>query len=119
MVLEGVPIVSIKVIPTGATSVSSYIARIVAILEDKGYKPIVTPDTTVISVRDLAEIGSLLKIIHDELYAMGINRIISILMIDDRRDIPERKPEDLVKSVKAKIEEEKSKLKKRTTHSII
>ncbi len=119
MVLERVPIVSIKVIPTGAISASSYIARVVAILEDRGYKPMVTPDTTVISVRDLAEIGSLLKIIHDELYSMGISRIITIVMVDDRRDIPERKPEDLVESVKAKVEEEKSKLKRRTTHSII
>ena len=100
------PIVSIKVIPIGiGTSVSRYIARVVSLLEERGYKPIVTPDTTVIQVNDLSEIGVIVKLVHDELYSMGVQRIETIIMIDDRRDVEERSPEMLV----ARVEELKKK----------
>ncbi len=106
------PIVSLKVIPLGVgVSVSRYIARIVALLEEKGYKPTVTPDTTIITVNDLSEVGVVLRIVHDELYSMGVQRIVTIVMVDDRRDIGERSPEELVASVAAKIEEERKALR--------
>ncbi len=106
------PVVSLKVIPVGVgTSVSRYIARVIALLEDHGYRPMVTPDTTVIQVNDLSEVGAILRIVHDELYSMGVARIVTVVMVDDRRDVEERTPEELVRSVMAKVEEEKRRLR--------
>jgi uncharacterized protein (TIGR00106 family) len=106
------PIVSLKVVPVGVgTSVSRYIARVVALLEEHGYKPMVTPDTTVIQVQDLSEIGAIVRIVHDELYSMGVPRIVTVVMVDDRRDVEERTPEELVQAVMARVEEEKKRMK--------
>ena len=80
-------------------------------LEERGYKPRITPDTTIIQVNDLSEVGVIVKIVHDELYSMGVQRVVTIVMIDDRRDVGERSPEELVESVKSKIEEERKALR--------
>ncbi|BES81202.1 MTH1187 family thiamine-binding protein [Pyrodictium abyssi] len=102
------PIVSLKVLPVGVgTSLSRYIARIVALLEAHGYKPIVTPDTTVIQVRDLSEVGAIVRMVHDELYSMGVPRMVTIVMVDDRRDAEESSPEELVQRVARRVEEER------------
>ncbi|OWJ55395.1 hypothetical protein Pdsh_00860 [Pyrodictium delaneyi] len=106
--LQAMPVVSLKVLPVGVgTSLSRYVARVVALLEAHGYKPIVTPDTTVIHVRDLSEVGAIVRMIHDELYSMGVPRIVTIVMIDDRRDVEESSPEELVQRVIRHIEEER------------
>jgi uncharacterized protein (TIGR00106 family) len=106
------PTVSIKVIPICVgTSLSKYIARVVALLEAKGYKPMVTPDTTVIQVNDVSEVGPLVRMIHDELYSMGVARILTIIMIDDRRDVEERPPQAMVDRVMAQLETERKKLR--------
>jgi uncharacterized protein YqgV (UPF0045/DUF77 family) len=83
----------------------------VALLEAKGYKPIVTPDTTVIQVNDISEVGPLVRMIHDELYSMGVARILTIVMIDDRRDVEERPPQEAVERVMAQLESERRKLR--------
>jgi len=106
------PIVSLKVIPLGVgTSVSRYVARVVALLEERGYRPIVTPDTTVLTVDDLSEVGAIVRMVHDELYSMGVPRIVTLVMIDDRRDVEERTPEMLVGSVLEKVEEERKRIR--------
>jgi len=106
------PIVSLKVLPAGVgTSLSRYVARIVALLEAHGYKPMVTPDTTVIQVRDLSEVGAIVRMVHDELYSMGVPRIVTIVMVDDRRDVEESSPEELVQRVTQRIEEERRRVR--------
>ncbi|KSW12408.1 hypothetical protein CF15_06680 [Pyrodictium occultum] len=106
------PIVSLKVMPMGVgTSVSRYIARVVALLEAHGYKPEVTPDTTVIQVSDLSEVGAIVRMVHDELYSMGVPRVVTIVMIDDRRDVEEASPEEMVQKVLRKVEEERKNVK--------
>ncbi len=106
------PLVSIKVIPLGVgTSVSKYIARAIALLESEGYRPKVQADTTILQVSDLSEIGAIVKKVHDELYSMGVQRIVTIVMIDDRRDVEERPPEALVQSVMSKLDEERKKIR--------
>ena len=106
------PIVSLKIVPIGVgPSLSRYIARVIAVLEEHGYKPMVTPDTTVIQVEDLSEIGAIVRIAHDELYSMGVTRMLTIVMVDDRRDIEERSPDELMRNVMARVEEERKRLR--------
>ncbi len=105
------PLVSIKVVPLGVgTSISRYVARVVALLESKGYRPQVTADTTVLTVSDVSEVGAIVKMVHDELYSMGVQRVLTIVMIDDRRDVEERSPEEIVQSVVSKLEEERRRI---------
>lgn len=100
------PIVSFKVVPiVGEASVSKYITRAVEVLIEEGFNPIVTPDTTVVSVDDLSRIGGAAARIHEELAKMGVGRIVTIIMIDDRRDKPARDPMELVQSVESKLGE--------------
>ena len=98
------PLVSFKVIPVvGEKSVSRYVAEAVRILREEGLDPVVTPDTTVVVVEDLSIVGGLLARIHARLQEMGVGRIVTIVMIDDRVDKPLRRPEELVESVRAKL----------------
>ena len=98
------PLVSFKVIPVvGEKSVSRYVAEAVRILREEGLDPVVTPDTTVVVVEDLSIVGGLLTRIHARLQEMGVERIVTIVMIDDRVDKPLRRPEELVESVRAKL----------------
>lgn len=79
--------VSITIIPLGVgTSISHYIAKAVEIIEEAGYKPIIGPAETSFEVPSLEELGKILRKIHDTLHAMGVQRIITTVMIDDRRD---------------------------------
>ena len=100
------PLVSFKVIPAGVgTSVSRYVASVVSVLESEGYRPVVTPDTTVVRVDDLGEVGRLLKLMHDRLHSIGVRRVVTIVMVDDRRDVGEREPEELVRRVEERKRE--------------
>ncbi len=100
----GIPLVSFKVIPiVGEKSVSRYVAEAVRILREEGLEPFVTPDTTVVAVEDLSIVGGLLAKIHKRLQDMGVERIVTVVMVDDRVDKPLRRPEELVESVRAKL----------------
>jgi len=79
--------VSITIIPLGVgTSISHYVAKTVEILEELGYKPIVGPAETSFEIPSLEQLGIVLRKIHDTLHAMGVQRIITTIMVDDRRD---------------------------------
>ncbi|BEP17993.1 MTH1187 family thiamine-binding protein [Pyrofollis japonicus] len=112
------PTVALKVIPIGVgTSLSRYIARVVALLEAEGYSPIVTPDNTVIHVRDLSEIGAIIRKVHDELYSMGVTRIVTVVTVDDRRDREEELPNEKVQKVMQVLDEERKKI--RNVHGVM
>ncbi len=94
------PVVSFKIIPiVGEKSVSKYIIEAVKVLRDEGLEPIVTPDTTVVSLKSLDDIGMLLSKMHERLRNMGVQRIVSIVMVDDRVDMPLRDPLETAKKV--------------------
>jgi len=94
------PIVSLKVIPsTGSPSVSHLVAEAVRILQEHGLEPIVTPDTTVFQMESLEPLGRILARIHERLRELGAQRVVTIVMIDDRFDKPGRRPEELVDRV--------------------
>ncbi len=96
------PVVSIKVMPRTrdcSVSVSKHVAEAVKVLEEHGLKPVVTPDTTVFRLDDISILGRILKDIHERLKSMGAVRILTLVMVDERVDKPERDPQDLVDSV--------------------
>ena len=100
------PVVSFKVVPiVGEKSVSKYIVEAVKVLKEEGLEPIVTPDTTVVSIESLEKVGVLLERIHEKLKNMGVDRIVTIVMIDDRRDKPLRDPLEMVKKVEEGLRE--------------
>ena len=96
------PIVSIKVMPRSrdcSVSVSKYVAEAVKVLEKHGIKPMITPDTTVFRLDDISMLGVIVKDIHEKLKGMGVVRILTLVMVDERVDKPERDPQDLVDRV--------------------
>ncbi len=96
----GLPVVSFKVIPVvGESSVSRYVAEAVRVLREEGFDPIVTPDTTVVVMGDLARLGVVLERIHGRLREMGVGRVVTIVMVDDRFDRRVRDPGEMVESV--------------------
>lgn len=79
--------VSIKIIPIGVgTSLSTYVAKTVEIIENLGYKPIISPAETSFEIDSIEKLGYVLRKIHDTLYSMGVQRIVTIITVDDRRD---------------------------------
>ncbi len=79
---------SVSVVPigTGSTSVSSYVARCQEILaETRGIKYRLTPMSTVIE-GDLETVLAVVSRLHEVPFEEGAMRVLTTLMIDDRRD---------------------------------
>ncbi len=82
------PLAEIQVLPlgTGSPSVSEYVAGAVNVIREKGYEFRVTPMATVVKVKDVSEIGDLLKSIEERLKEKGVKRVVFVVRIDDRFD---------------------------------
>ncbi|MFO7966753.1 MAG: MTH1187 family thiamine-binding protein [Archaeoglobaceae archaeon] len=80
-------VVELSIVPvgTGSTSISSYVKQAVSILKEKGLKYEVTPMGTVIE-GDLEEVLEVCKQIHRSVLSSGVNRSITTIKIDDRKD---------------------------------
>ena len=79
---------SVTVVPvgTGSTSVSPYVARCHEILAgQQGVKYRLTPMSTVIE-GDLETILAVVVRLHDVPFEKGAMRVLTTMMIDDRRD---------------------------------
>ncbi len=87
---------------TCETSMSSHISEAVKAIEATGAKYQLTPMGTVLETTSLDEIFKAVKAAHEALAKEGIQRIVTHLTIDDRRDRP--------KGMKEKIESVRSKL---------
>ncbi len=100
------PMFQITVIPiTGKSnvSVSKYIAEIIDYLKDNGIEYTLTPTATVISCKDIKECFNIMYKMHNFLFEKhNLPRIITSIMIDDRRD-KSVKPKDKINSVKQKL----------------
>jgi uncharacterized protein (TIGR00106 family) len=82
--------IDISVVPvgTGGPSVSDYIAGAVRILKNEpGIKYELTAMNTVIE-GDLEHLLSLVKRMHDSVFNSGIQRVVTTVRIDERRDKP-------------------------------
>jgi uncharacterized protein (TIGR00106 family) len=81
-------LIKVSIIPlgTGATSISQYIARAVEVLRgEKDIKYELTAMGTIIE-GDLDRLLTLARMMHEQVFAAGAMRAVTIIEIDDRRD---------------------------------
>ncbi len=80
------PMAEITIVPVGAgTSVSKYVAKAIEVLKSRGLKFKVTPTSTVIE-GDLDTLFEVLKEMHEAPFKEGVQRVVTMIKIDDRRD---------------------------------
>ncbi len=94
----------LSIIPIGTsdTSLSNYIAAAVSALEKTGIKYHLSGMGTLIEAETLDELFDAIKVAHEAVYKVGIDRVVTSVRIDDRRD-HNRKMDDKVLSVKEKL----------------
>ncbi len=96
-------IVELSIIPMGeGTSVSKIIAHAIKALEETGVKYELTPMCTVFETSSVEEALRIVRVAHDAVFKQGVKRVITLVKIDDRRDV-ERKMEDKVESLRRAV----------------
>jgi uncharacterized protein (TIGR00106 family) len=83
-------IAELKVIPlgTGSASLSKYVAAVIKIVKrTKGITYQVTPMATIVQ-GSLPQVLKLAQQMHEVPFTMGVNRVLTSIIIDDRRDKP-------------------------------
>lgn len=83
-------VAEITIIPsgTGTSSVSTYVARVLKVLQqEEDVKYQVTPMGTIVE-GDLDRILLLAKEMHEAAFDESVRRVATLLKIDDRRDKP-------------------------------
>jgi len=80
-------IMEVNVIPLGTKtpSVGEYVTRAVKVLKEAGVKYEVTPMSTIIE-GELDDLFHLAKMMHLAIFGKDVNRVVTTLKIDDRRD---------------------------------
>ena len=96
-------IVELSIVPIGvaSTSMSSYVAEAIRVLEKTSLKYELTSMGTIIS-GDLDDILSTMRRMHESLFAAGAVRVLTQVRIDDRRD-KQSSMEQKVRSVREKL----------------
>ncbi len=77
--------VSITPLGTATTGVSSYVAGCVRIVQESGLSFELTPMGTIIE-GELDEILRVIRRMHEAPFAVGAERVSTLIKIDDRRD---------------------------------
>ena len=79
----------ITIIPSppmdNSSSVSEYVAEALKVVESSGLKYKLTPTATIIE-GDLDSLFSIAKKIHEAPFKLSAKRVVTVIMIDDRRD---------------------------------
>lgn len=88
-------------IGTKTPSVSKYVAEALKVLEKEGIKYELTSMGTIVE-GDLDKILDLVKKMHETVFDKEVQRVVTIIKIDDRRDKP-LSMEGKVKSVRDKL----------------
>ena len=93
-------IAEITVVPVGTEnpSVSRYVKAAFESLEESGLKCRLDPMGTTIEADSAGEIYDALQQAQDTLFEMGLERVYTVVKMDDRRD-KNRPAEDMVRSV--------------------
>lgn len=90
----------LTIIPIGTseTSLSKYVAVAVAALDKTGIKYKLSGMGTLLETENLDELFEALKVAHEAVFRDGVNRVVTSVKIDDRRD-REKTMDDKVLSV--------------------
>ena len=86
--MKDLAIVELKVIPLGtqSASLSKYVAAVVNVVrQTKGITYQITPMATIVQ-GPLSRILELAQVMHEVPFTMGVNRVLTSITIDDRRD---------------------------------
>ncbi|OAQ21373.1 MTH1187 family thiamine-binding protein [Thermosulfurimonas dismutans] len=96
-------LMEISVVPlgTGSTSLSKYIAEMEKYLKEKGIPYTLTDMGTIIE-GEIAKLLDIAKKLHEVPFKAGVQRVYTVLKIDDRRD-KEVHLGTKIKSVKEKL----------------
>ena len=81
-------IAELKVVPLGtqSASLSKYVAAVINVVKQaKGISYEVTPMTTIVQ-GSLTRVLELAQEMHEVPFTMGVNRVLTSISIDDRRD---------------------------------
>ncbi len=70
---------------TGSPSLSAYVAKVHKVLEESGLKYQLTPMGTIVE-GDVDKIFEVTRKMHEVLFKEGIQRVVTSLRVDDRRD---------------------------------
>ena len=99
-------LMDISVVPvgTGHTSVSAYVAEAQRVLATSGLEFQLTPMATVVE-GPLPELLALVAKLHEAMAAAGVDRLVTTIRLDDRRDKPGTMRSKL-DSVKAHLQKE-------------
>ncbi|MCZ7356749.1 MAG: MTH1187 family thiamine-binding protein [Candidatus Methanoperedens sp.] len=87
---------------TGSTSMSAHISDAVRAIERSGVKYQLTPMGTVLEASSLEDIFRAIRSAHEALVKKGVNRVVTHITIDDRRDRP-KGMEEKVEAVRSKL----------------
>jgi uncharacterized protein (TIGR00106 family) len=97
---------SIVPVGHGETSVGKYVAAVVKALKNiKGLETEVTPMGTILASNNIATILEAVRISHETIIAMGVQRVLSTLRIDERRD-KQRTMNDKIKAIEEYMKKE-------------
>jgi len=94
----------LTIIPLGTsgTSLSKYVAAAVAALDKSGIQYQLSGMGTLLEAETLDELFDAIKIAHEAVFKLGMDRVVTSVKIDDRRD-RERTMDDKVRSVEEKL----------------
>jgi uncharacterized protein (TIGR00106 family) len=96
-------VVELSIIPIGveSTSLSSYVAGAIKVLEKSSLQFELTAMGTIIS-GDLDEILKTVRLMHESFFTAGAMRVLTQIRVDDRRD-RKASPEQKIRSVMEKL----------------
>ena len=98
-------ILEFSVIPIGeGVGLSKLIARAVRALKELGVKHLATPMGTIIEAESLDEALRYVKAAHEAVFEAGARRVVTLIKVDDRRDV-RRSMEDKLRSLRKALEE--------------
>jgi len=99
-------VAEVSIIPLGVpgTSLSAHVARVLKVLRESSLQHELTAMGTIVS-GDLDEILHVLRKMHESCFSGKVNRVLTQIKIDDRRD-KHGSPEQKIHSVKSKLAEQ-------------
>jgi uncharacterized protein (TIGR00106 family) len=91
---------SIFPVGTGEPGVSRYVEAAVKELESSGLKCTLTPMGTVVEAASPEEVYAAVSRAQASVFALGPQRVYTVIKMDERRDVEDRSAEDMVRSVR-------------------